>query len=208
MDKNIQPIELTGMPPAYQACFDVLAAADPDAPTLLFGGAVRDADYAAYHNEQRPINDYDLRVLLPDDDHDERIAAFASRLAVAAGSEVRETPSAGTGRIRHCVSLDLNRLGVVEMDVSIRQMSLIPDLSVRGLAALATERVTESDIGLSSVVIAADGVAWAAKEYTEDRNNRTLTVYPRPNAQRRLREYSKRMLQKFPTHRVIWLAGS
>lgn len=206
MEKNIQPIDLIGTPSAYQACFDVLAAAEPEAPVVLFGGAPRDADYAAYYREQRPINDYDLRILLPDDNHEERIEAFAAALGAAAGSAVREVPSAGTGRIRHCVALEVSSTQTIEMDVSVRRESSIPDLSAKGLEALARERVTESDIGLSSVVIAANSIAWAAKEYQEDRNNRTLTVYPRANAERRLREYSERMQKKFPDHRVIWLA--
>ena len=205
MDKHIEPIDLLATPPAYEACFDVLSAAEPEAPFVLFGGAVRDADYAAYYNAPRPINDYDLRILLPDDNHEERIEAFAAALSVAAGNEVREVPSAGTGRIRHCVSLDLGRLGIAEMDVSVRRMSAIPDLQTNGLATLATERVTESDAGLSAVVIAADSVAWAAREYQQDRNNRTISIYPRENAERRLQEYSQRMQKKFPDHRVIWL---
>lgn len=205
MNKDIQPIELVGMPPAYQACFDVLAEAESEAPIVLFGGAVRDADYAAYHNVHRPINDYDLRILLPDDNHEERIEVFAAALAVAAGNEVREVPSAGTGRIRHCVYLDLGRSGVIDMDVSVRKESTIPDLHAEGIAALAKERVFESDIALSSVVIASNGIAWASREYHQDRNNRTLSVYPRVNAERRLREYSERMQQKFPDHTVVWL---
>jgi len=205
MIKDIQSIELAGMPPAYQACFDVLAEAEPEAPVVLFGGAVRDADYAAYHSEHRPISDYDLRILLPDDNHAERTEAFAAALAKAAGNEVREVPSAGTGRIRHCVYLDLGSMGVVDMDVSVRRESTIPDLQSEGIVALAKERVSESDIGLSSVVIASNGIAWASREYQQDRNNRTLSVYPRPNAERRLREYSERMQQKFPDHLVVWL---
>jgi len=101
---------------------------------------------------------------------------------------------AGTGSIRYC----LNYLGV-EMDVSIRPLSSLT------VASVAIERVGESDIGLSSVAIGLDGVTWATPEYVEDRNNRTLTVYPRPNAERRLREYTERMQAKFPSHTVIWL---
>jgi len=205
MHKDIQPIELEGMPPAYQACFDVLAEAEPEAPIVLFGGAVRDADYAAYHRIPRPINDYDLRILLPDDNHAERTEAFVAALAVAAKNDVREVPSAGTGRIRHCVYLDLGSTGIVDMDVSIRRASTIPDLRSDGVAAVAKERVSESDIGLSSVVIASNGIVWASREYQQDRNNRTLSVYPRLNAERRLQEYSERMQQKFPDHTVIWL---
>jgi hypothetical protein len=205
MQKDIQPTELAGMPIAYQACFDVLAEAAPGAPVVLFGGSVRDADYAAYYREPRPIKDYDLRILLPDDNHAERIAAFAAALAVAARNDVREVPSPGTERIRHCVDLDLGNLGIVDMDVSVRKASTIPNLHSEGIAALAKERVSESDIGLSSIVLASDGIAWASREYQQDRNDRTLSVYPRPNAESRLRAYSKRMQQKFPDHTVIWL---
>jgi hypothetical protein len=85
------------------------------------------------------------------------------------------------------------------MDVSIR-----PGVAT-SLAAVAVERAMDSDIGLSSVAIASDKSAWATPEYLDDRNNRTLTVYPRPNAERRLREYTERMQQKFPDHTVIRL---
>ena len=93
MDKIIQPIELTAQPTALGPCFDVLTATDGDAPIALFGGAVRDADYAAYHGEPRPVNDYDLRVLLPDEDHDARVREFVVKLGRVARSTIREVPS-------------------------------------------------------------------------------------------------------------------
>lgn len=185
------------MPPQIDHCFDVLREADPDAPFALFGGAVRDADYAAYHGEYRPVNDYDLRVWLPGDAHEERVREYVARLGGLAATPVREVPSAGTGRIRYC----LDYRGA-EMDVSIRT----PVTTSLAVARVAIERAGDSDAGLSSVAIAPDGTAWATSEYAADRNNRTLTIYPRPNAERRLREYTARMREKFPDHTVVWLA--
>jgi hypothetical protein len=88
------------------------------------------------------------------------------------------------------------------MDVSIRPATV----AALAIARVAVERAGEADIGLSSVAIASDGTAWATPEYLEDRNNRTLTVYPRLNAERRLREYTEHMQLKFPGHRVIRLS--
>lgn len=193
MQKTIQQIELLAEPPDIEQCFDILSAADPEAPFALFGGAPRDADYAARHSEDRPVNDYDLRVWLPEADHEERIRQFTSRIGSIARTEVREVPSAGTGRIRYCLNVN-----GAEMDVSIRHL---PGIAL-AVASVAIERASDSDIGLSSVAIASDRTAWATREYLKDRDNRTLTVYPRANAERRLREYTERMQQKFPKHTV------
>jgi hypothetical protein len=97
--------------------------------------------------------------------------------------------------------LNLKELGIVEMDISLRPVSSVPS----GLDALAAERVNESDIGLSSVAIASNGIVWAAREYQMDRDNHTLTVFPRLNAERRIREYTEHMQQKFQDHQVIKL---
>lgn len=198
MQKAINQIELAAAPPALDQCFSLLREADPEAPFALFGGVIRDTDYAAYHGEPRPVNDYDLRVWLPEDDHEARMQEFVAHLGAAAGTAIRETPSAGTGRIRYC----LNYHGA-EMDVSVRP----PVTSSLAVATVAIERAKDIDIGLSSVAIASDGSAWATPEYVADRNNRTLTVYPRPNAERRLREYTEHMQKKFPDHTVIRLPG-
>ena len=193
MFKTVQQIELCAEPPDVERCFDILSQTDPEAPFALFGGAARDADYAAHYNEDRPVNDYDLRVWLPEEDHDERIRQFTSRMGIVARTEIREVPSAGTGRIRYCLNVN-----GAEMDVSIRPM---PRISL-AIASVAIERASDSDIGLSSIAMASDRTAWATPEYLEDCNNRTLTVYPRANAERRLREYTERMQQKFPNHIV------
>ena len=211
MQKIIRPAILAAQPLVLEASFDLLRETNAEAPFALFGGAVRDTDYAAFHGLESQVNDYDIRVWLPEDDHEERKREFVARLGMLAGTAIREVPSAGTGVIRYC----LDYRGV-ELDVSVRRpLAEVDNVDVRApsLATLSTgalvaiERVKESDIGLSSVAIGSDGSAWETPEHAADRANRTLTVYPRPNAERRLREYSERMHQKFPGHAVIWLPG-
>lgn len=196
MLKTIQQIELHAQPLDVAQCSEILSETDPEAPFALFGGAARDADYGACHHEDRPVTDYDLRVWLPKHDHEERVLQFVTRMEEVAGTEVREVPSAGTGRIRYCLNVN-----GAEMDVSIRHL---PEIAL-AVASVAIERASDSDIGLSSVAIAPDGTAWATPEYLKDRDNHTLTVYPRANAERRLREYAERMQLKFPNHTVkLW----
>jgi hypothetical protein len=211
MQKIIRPAILSARPPALESCFDILRTTDPHAPFALFGGAVRDTDYAAFHGIAAHVNDYDLRVWLPTDDHEERKLEFVARLGTLAHTAIREVPSAGTGIIRY--RLDYRG---AEMDVSIRPpVTYIRDVNIQTASAdnlsvgsrVAIERVKESDIGLSSVAIGSDGTAWETPEHEADRANHTLTVYPRLDAERRLREYSERMLERFPNHEVIWPPG-
>lgn len=203
MPKNIHEVGLTAYPSQVVRSFDILREAGSRSlgetafiAFALFGGAPRDADYAAYYGMESRVNDYDLRVWLPEDYHEERVADFVTNLGDVAHAEIRPTPSAGTGRIRYC--LDVNGM---EMDVSIR-----PGVAY-SVAEVAISRAWDADIGLSSVAIAPDGTAWAADEYLGDRNDHTLSVYPdsSPGASRRLSEYTEKMKGKFSDHEVVWL---
>lgn len=196
MEKSVEQIALAAQPPDLQTCFDLLQAADPTAPFALFGGAVRDAHYAAHWGLPSQLNDYDIRVWLPEDGHEARTETFVRRLGEAAGTAVEHRPSAGTGRIRYYLTL-----GRLELDVSIRT----PALTSLAVARVAIERAGDADAGLSSVAIAPDGTTWATPEFLRDVTNRTITMYPRPNSGNRLPEYAARMQQKFPNHEVVWL---
>lgn len=184
--KKVQEITLYGRPPLLTPVFNLLVQAGAR-HFALFGGAVRDADYAARHGEIRPIKDYDLRVWLPED----KEAGFVRSL----GENVRLTPSAGTGRIRYC----LDFMGA-ELDISVRTFPSV-DYPAE---AVAQDRAADADIGLCSVAIDSLGRAWATAEYIADRDGRTLSVYPSSDVAR-MRAYTQRMQTKFPGHTIIAL---
>lgn len=204
MNRLVIPIDrqLAARPPDIESCFELInttlqKADQPDAPFALFGGAIRDTDYAAYHGEYRPVNDYDVRIWLAEDDHEQRLQEFAASLGSVSVSTVRETPTFGSHHIRYCFEYR-----GAELDISVRP----PKNTSLDPGRVAIERAGDSDAGLSSVAIAQDGSVWATPEYLNDRNNRTTTIYHRPNAERRLREYTERMQVKFPDHQIIKLS--
>ena len=196
MKKNIEQVSLDAQPPGTNDCFDLLREAAPGAPFALFGGAVRDTHYAAHWGTPSRLNDYDLRIWLPEDEHEARTRMFVRRLGEISGSEIEHKPSAGTGRIRYYFTM-----GDMELDVSVRT----PATTSLAVARVAIERAGDADAGLSSVAIAPDGVAWATPEFTSDVENHTITMYPRPDSGNRLPEYAERMQEKFPEHEVIWI---
>lgn len=204
MVKTIREISLVAQPPDTAEAFEILREAGSRSMETrafgafaLFGGAIRDSDYAARHNLQWPVNDYDLRVWLPQDYHDERVQDFARHMGAVAGVPVEEVPSLGSGRIRYYLTLPH-----MEMDVSIRPEPNRP----YDVTEVARTRAMDADIGLSSVAIASTFQAFAATEYEQDRDNRTLTVYPDPNpAIDRVVTYTAKMQNKFPDHTVVYL---
>lgn len=189
--KTVSKINLSGTPPLLREIFNIISRAGAK-HYALFGGAIRDADYGAYHNAPRTINDYDIRIWLPP----EQEHAFVTNL----GPDVRRVPSAGTGRIRYC----LNYNGA-ELDISVRN---IPE-QFKGeeipIEAVAQNRAADSDIGLCSIAIDPSGTAWGTPEYLADRDRKTLSVYPLEDADRKA-AYTARMLLKFPDHTVVDLS--
>jgi hypothetical protein len=196
MGKIIERVILDAQPPGINDCFALLHEVAPEAPFALFGGAVRDAHYAAYWGVPPQLNDYDVRVWLPADEHEAHTEAFVRHLGEVSGSEIEHKPSAGTGRIRYYFAM-----GGIELDVSVRK----PVTTSLAVARVAIERASDADAGLSSVAIAPDGTAWATPEFQSDVENRTITMYPRPGSGNRLPEYAERMQGKFPGHEVVWL---
>jgi len=196
-DSKPQPVQLKGYPPCMVECFQLLRAADVQ-HFSLFGGAVRDADYSARHNQCRPIKDYDIRVWLPTADYAQHLEAFIKMLANVSNVTIEEVPSLGTNRIRHCLTYK-----GVELDISVRptpeefKNHLVP------VEAVAIDRSSDSDVGLCSVAIDSLGRAWAKPEYILDQIMKTLTVYPNTNSERKI-AYAKRMKEKFPDHVIAW----
>jgi hypothetical protein len=200
MKKRIERVTLLAQPPGTNECLELMHEVDPEAPFALFGGAVRDAHYAACHRLPSRLNDYDIRVWLPNDEHQARTEAFVRRLGKVSGSEIEHKPSAGPNghnRIRYYFTMSSG----IELDVSVRT----PANTSLAVARVAIDRAGDADAGLSSVAIAPDGTAWATPEFEGDVENRTISMYPRPNSGDRLPEYAERMQAKFPDHEVIWL---
>lgn len=187
------PITLAAQPPLVREIFVRMAKAGAR-HFALFGGAIRDADYNARHGENRRIMDYDIRIWTnPRQDEGNTVLRLEREFQSAA----RHEPSAGTGRIRYCFDF----MGS-ELDISLR---LIPAQYAGGLvsiSAVAQDRAGDSDIGICAVAIDPTFGVWARPEYIEDQMNRTLSVYPIPDAARKA-AYSARMKAKFPAHAVI-----
>lgn len=198
MKKNVEEITLQAKPPGINDCFELLREVAPEAPFALFGGAVRDTHYAAYWDGPSQLNDYDIRVWLPEDEHKARTEAFVRHLGEVSGNEIEHKPSAGpSGRIRYYLTMRSD----IELDVSVRT----PATTSLAIASVAIERAGDADAGLSSVAIAPDGTVWATPEFQSDIENHTISMYPRPDSGNRLPEYAKHMQTKFPGHEVIWL---
>lgn len=191
------PVALAGRPPLTETAFSFLKAAGAT-HFALFGGSIRDADYAVRHKQPRAIKDYDLRIWLPAENYDAHLKSFIAKLASVSDMAIEEMPSAGTGRIRY----GLNLKGA-ELDISVRP---IHNLSSLPLSAVAKDRAEDSDIGICSVAIDATGQAYATPEYLADQNNKTLSVYPNDDRDR-ISAYTARMQQKFPDHLIVWLGN-
>jgi hypothetical protein len=153
----------------------------------LFGGAIRDT------NLRCKINDYDVRGWL----HPNQLPDFLERLKF--DSNVVETPSLGTGIIRYVFDFE-NR----PVDLSIRPIPNEFTKMTIPMDAVAKERATASDIGLSSVATDPDGITYATLEYVQDCANHTITVYPSDNLERSA-YYADKMSKRFPTFKIVYL---
>lgn len=189
---------LAAIPALAPEIFNLLSTAGAT-HFALFGGAVRDADYAARHGDGRRINDYDLRVWLANEKAEK---AFVEALRLLSGVDIVETPSAGTGRIRYC----LTYMGA-DLDISLRPIPPQWQGKVIPPEAVAQERAADADIGLCSVALDPLLRGWATPEYDIDRREKKLTVYPGSD-QARLDAYAARMKNKFPEHEIIWLKNT
>lgn len=194
MHKIISPIALAAKPPALTEIFNLMNKAGAT-HYALFGGAIRDADYAARKAKDPRINDYDMRVWLDNRNFEKNSQVFINRLSQLAGLAIRTEPSAGTGRILYRF-----KHGDNDIDLSLRPA----DLSKAFPQDVAIDRAGDSDIGICSVAIDPSGQVWATPEYLQDQENSTLTAYPIEDAERRT-AYTARMQAKFPENRLILL---
>lgn len=188
-----ESIVLADTPPLLYECFELLHQCDAQY-FACFGGAIRDADYAKRHNKPCNINDYDIRVWFLAHQYDRQLEVFLKKLKNQ--HAVDEVPSLGNDQIRYCITYK-----GVELDISVRPApkeynSFIP------LEAVARERASDSDVGLSSVAIDSLGRAWAMPEYLQDQIEKTITVYPNILPERK-EAYLNKMGRKFPDHLII-----
>lgn len=193
INSRVEAIDLAGLPPQLVAIFHLLKSCGAE-HFAIFGGAVRDADYAAYHIKTVSIKDYDLRIWLPVNDFANHARAFIACLEKSIGNNVVLTPSPGTNNIRYVISyLE------IELDISLRPIPAhFANLTIP-VEAVAIDRSFDSDIGISAVAIAPNSKAYARPEYIADRENKTLTICQHGNLER-VRVYLERMKTKFPDH--------
>ena len=194
---TISAVTLVGYPPFMQPCFDLLKAAGANY-YALFGGAVRDADYMARHNQHYNIKDYDLRIWLPKDNYQQRLSLYLAKLGALIRGPIESTPCPGTDQVHYCFLYN-----GIELDVSVRPIPDIFQDECVPMEAVACERASSSDVAISGVAIDALGRSWAQADYLHDQINKTLTVYLMNDSVRR-HAYLTRMGGKFPHHRVIW----
>lgn len=163
-------INLLAYPRHMQTCFALLAACGAT-HYALFGGAVRDTDCAARYNIACAIKDYDIRIWMTPERWDD----FLARVARHVNAPLQRAPAPGTDRLRYLVQLNGHELDLSFGNINVEQMQALP------INAVAIDRIFNSDIALSAVAIDPTGQAWARKAYSEDRDNKTLTVYPGKN---------------------------
>ena len=165
------PVTLAATPPLAGRYF---AALPPGTVATLFGGAIRDTDVGAVHSLNIPVNDYDLRVWVPEGRLQDSVATFCVYM--------RDTHGA-------VCSSDLNQYSAHrprrkiklfggELDVSFECVPLGVLQAPEAGVLLAKTRAVASDAGISGVALDASMQAWGLPDYTTDRDNRTVTVYP------------------------------
>ena len=196
-----QQVELLGYPPLFKACFELLQLAGVNY-FALFGGAVRDADYAVRHGGiSCAIKDYDFRIWLPNTEYEKQLNNIIQRIELITGTTIKEVASLGTERLRH----SFIHHGI-EWDISFRPIPQSMQTPIP-IEAVAIDRASDSDIGLCSVAIDPNGKVWARPEYLFDQKYKTLTVFSSQDIER-IKAYTKRMQEKFPNHKLIWQENS
>jgi hypothetical protein len=194
-----EAISLAAYPSQMKACFEFLYHIGVK-HFAIFGGAVRDTDYAAYHAKKIKVKDYDIRIWLPSDHYESHLQAFIDQLVLYTKADIKKVPCGGTN-ISYCFMYQ-----ETEFDISIRPIPQDYANKPVPLGAVAIDRANSSDIGLSSVAIDPSGQAWAKPEYLLDRCMKTLTVFPNSNLKQKL-AYAARMKTKFPDHSVAWASN-
>jgi hypothetical protein len=198
--KSIEEIKPLNYPTLMLESFELLKFAGAEY-FALFGGAVRDADYGAYHNQVREAKDYDFRIWLPNSNYDTQAKEFINQLAAKANAGITEI-SADNYKLRY----SLNFKGV-ELDISIRPIPRSFEHKPLLIESVAIDRALDSDIGLCSIAIDTCCRTWATPEYTIDKENKSLTVYPSED-KNRIQNYSQRMANKFKDHTVVLFSGN
>lgn len=212
-------ITLNAYPPNTKEYFDILIKCGAT-HFALFGGAVRDADYSAYHNKQIHINDHDIRVVGPfvfnsadpdssDPKTTESFDDFLKSLEKELDCKYTLEPSPGTDRVRYVFRTKIFSSSSSSsyerpedtLDISFRHVSQ-KVLSTMPVENVALDRITKCDIGLSAVAIDPKMQAWALDQYIMDRNDKTLTIFMINDRERRL-TYAERLKKKFPDHTIL-----
>jgi len=147
----------------------------------IFGGAIRDVDYAAKYNIPIKIKDYDIRIWTNKDIND------VIQLLISVFGPVTICQSRGTLKLRYIFYI----LESIELDISIRTIPNNDNVNA------AQDRALNSNVGLCSIAILRNGECWAKQEYQNDRDNKTLTIFGDCPL-----EYLQKIQTKFPNHQI------
>ncbi len=199
MDKKDEPQRITpaGLPELAELYFSCLNKIGFDT-ACIFGGAVRDTDYSARNKVAIPVNDYDIRVWVPQDDFWGAVNKFCEQILTFDGAEVEKLHWWAPHKPRYEV-----RLSGGKMDVSFRGASEEALNNSARFANIARDRAQGSDVGISAIALASDLTCWAMPEYLQDCANRTITVYPSNHDESSLAYADRLIRQKFTTHTVV-----
>jgi hypothetical protein len=198
--KPVEKITLTTYPAKMNDCFALLRLAGAES-FALFGGAIRDTEYASRHELLPSIKDYDIRVWLDEADYDINYGNFLKKLGTLTGAAISKIPCPGTNHFHYtCLYQG------VELDISIRPYKM-SDSKANLSSLIAREQAAKSDVAISAVAIDSSGQAWARSEFKEDILNKTLTVYSLHDEKRQV-AYSTRMQLKYPEHALRVFSNS
>ena len=137
---TVSLIKLSAYPPFMQRCFDLLETAGAH-HYALFGGAIRDADYMARHQQPHAIKDYDLRIWLPKEDFQTHLSSYLQTLGSLTKSTIHPIPCPGTDEVHYCIVYE-----GIELDISVRPIpAQYEGLSVP-IEAVACDRARLSDV--------------------------------------------------------------
>lgn len=164
----------------------------------LYGGALRDTDCS--HAQQRiiRINDYDVRAWIPGCNFEEKLVEITDNLSAQKGVKVEDAEWWGLDKPRYKL-----KLAGVEIDLSLRSKSDALFLDNRIFTRVAVDRAYDSDLGISGIALANNGDTWVSKEYLQDRDNHTITIFPTDHNQRSIAYAERLRNKKFLHHTII-----
>lgn len=150
-----------------EECFDLMRDLELK-DFAVFGGAVRDSIINLVHGKDIKVNDYDIRVVVPETDYMDHVDDI--REEIRCNERVRELEEL------HIYKPSRQRIGVilrsgVELDLSFEGIDDLDDPDY-----VAEKRVKSGDVGISSVAISADKRLFYSDKFLSDLKNQTVSI--------------------------------